>query len=372
MTAKISACSPPVPKYSFFTEPVLRVLGRRTLYQPNVIIKLDDALRDEVLTEAGFDPAKLPDHWVATRKSKTPAGIDTNVTTAYRFLHHDTHQGRHGQAWALRLGRNKWALSELGVVEAKRLDKLKAKTEAKAKAKAKRQPNKANATSLWLTKHLTPEPGSAESKLMRMMKAAVAKKCPVSASMDQVEDHVQQCFLRLIRRDSLRKRLEDGCNITYTHIATYAVRSAYTDVRDAGTEPLCREMFGARTEKERRDKAEAAKKKEQPMAVFARTENVVINAQRELVDVTDPSASVAEVLAERVSFEKMWGRLQDAMKVAKPHAYGRYIGILKMQILEGCSVKEIAEVEGVSPYRAQTMLQEARRAVRSAGRSFIV
>ena len=364
MTAKIDACSPPIPKYSSFTEPVVRVLGRRTQFQPNVVVKLDDALRAEVLTEAGFDPDNLPDHWVATRKSKTPAGIDTNILNAYRFLHHHTHQGRDGQAWGVKAGRGKWGLTELGVAEARRLT---GKTR-----RAKPRTSKANATSLWLTKHLTPEPGSAESKLMRLMKAAVAKKCPVSASMDQVEDHVQQCFLRLIRRDSLRKRLEDGCNITYTHIATYAVRSAYTDVRDAGTEPLCREMFGARTEKERRDKAEAAKKKEQPMAVFARTENVVINAQRELVDVTDPSASVAEVLAERVSFEKMWGRLQDAMKVAKPHAYGRYIGILKMQILEGCSVKEIAEVEGVSPYRAQTMLQEARRAVRSAGRSFIV
>tara|TARA_Y100000310_G_scaffold345749_1_gene469238 strand:- start:5514 stop:6614 length:1101 start_codon:yes stop_codon:yes gene_type:complete len=362
VTAKNSACLSPIPKFTFFTEPVLRVLGRRTQFRPNVVVKLDDALRAEILTEAGLDPNHLPDHWVATRKSKTPAGIDTNIATAYRFLHHHTHQGRNGQAWGLQLGRNKWGLTELGVTEARRLT-------APNKRKPKR--NKANATSLWLTKHLTPEPGSSESKLLRMMKAAVAKKCPVSASMGQIEDHVQGCFLRLIRRDSIGKLLAKGRNVTYTHIATYAVRSAYTDVRDAGTEPLLRERLGARTEKERRDRkaAEAVQEAEgTPAKVLVYADNVELSAGRELVEVMDPSAPVSDMLAERLSFEKMWGRLQDAMKQAKPHAYNRYVGILRMQILEGRSVKEIAEVEGVSPFRAATMLQEARRAVRNAGR----
>ena len=366
MSAHVNACFPPIPKYTAFIQPVLRILGRRTQFQPHIVVKLDDALRAEILTEAGHDPTALPDHWVATRKSKTPAGIDTNIAVAYRFLHHHTHQGRNGQAWGLQLGRNKWGLTELGVTEARRL------VPAPAEVKPKRaRLDRPNATSLWLTKHLTPKPGASESKLMRMMKAAVAKKCPVSASMDQVEDHVQQCFLRLIRRDSLRKRLEDGGSITYTHIATYAVRSAYTDIRDAGTEPLLREQLGARTEKERRDRAEALEANPEATLskVCIRTANVEMGEYHELVEVTDPSALASEALVERLSFEKMWGRLQTAMKVAKPHAYSRYVGILKMQILEGRSVKEIAEAEGVSPHRAATMLQEARRAVRDAGRT---
>jgi len=357
-------CPVPVPTLSVFYHPVLKVLGRRTNFEPYVLVKLDDALRGEILREAGFDPDNLPEEWVRTRRQK-PKGLDRSIGEAYRFQNLDKSYARKMRA---KQGartipsdhpqgrRGWWGLTEEGVKQAKFLSQ-----------EPKKERKKPNATSLWLTKHLTPKPGQPESRLMAMMKAAVAKKCPISASMDQIEDHVQQCFLRLIRRDALRKRIEQGQKISYTHIATYAVRSAYTDVRDAGTEPVTREMLGARTEKERSRYKEGS-----PPQMGILTPGIEMSEGHELLDVHDDTTNPAEFLTERLSFERLWTRLEDAMRASKPHAYERYVGLLRMQILDGCSVKEIAEKEGVSPHRAATMLQEARRAIRQVGRDAFV
>ena len=237
----------PVPPYTAFYDAVLVVLSELVNHQPNITIKVDDRLRDAVATEAGYPPEKWPENWIRTRTDR-PRGINSKINTAYRFLHHPTHRGRNGQAQGIKGKRNHWGLTEIGVKEARRLIALKT---LKQKAKPK-----GNVTALWLSEHLKPQPGHAVPPLLKKMRFEVSKKCRISAEMGVIDDHINQFFERIIRRDALRKRIEEGKSISYSHLATFAVRSAYTDIRDSGTNPVTREMFHARTEKERAITAE--------------------------------------------------------------------------------------------------------------------
>ena len=300
-----------------------------------------------------------PEHWTSTRTER-PNGLNARVNTAYRFLHHPSHTGRHGKAQTISGVRQQWGLTELGIRRARKLRPPEDTTKTKL-----------NVTARWLAEHLKPSLGEPNSALMKTVLHAVSRRCRISTEMNIVNDHVQECFLRLIRRDSLRKHLESGRKVTYTHIASYAVNSAFTDIRDAGTEPVTREMLGARTEKERRDLAAFLKLKEEEdegTRVGVLSKGIQIGESGDLVEVLDNRPMVSDILADRMCFEKVWHRLEKVMQVEKPHAWARYAGILRMQILEGLSVKEIATVEKVSPHRAATMLQEARRAVRTASR----
>lgn len=346
------------PSYKKFQLAVMRVVGRHTDCEFGKTVKLTQALREEIIGDAGFDPKNLPEAWVRGRRLKTPAGIDTNVATAYRFLHHHTHQGRHGNAWTVQAGRGQWGLSEKGVIEARKLLRL-------AGASSRRKPNQ---TSIWLHEHLRPEHGEAESALIRIMKAAVAKKCRVSCEMQIVDDHVQECLLRLIRRDSLRSRIEAGRKITPSHIATYAVRSAYTDIRDAGTEPITRVMLGARTQREReRLKEQSESGGQETLQVSFTGNGLVFDENKQFVDMRDAAPNASEVLADRRRFEQMWARLGEVLAESVPKAADRYLSVLKMQIVDGYTIKEIAAAENVSPVRANKMLAAARRVVRRAG-----
>jgi hypothetical protein len=349
--------SPPIPGILPFYGPILIVLGRRTNYQPDVLIKVTDEFRDEVLREAGFDPDNLPEEWIRTRKQKTPAGLNTRMMAAYRFWHHPKKRGR-GGAKTISGKSGMWGLTDLGVAEAKKL---------------KPKPNQ---TARWLNEHLTPERGKGESDLMRIVRATVSRKCRKSADLGIVEDHIQQYFMRLIHRNGLRKKLEAGQKITYTHIASYAVNSAITDIRDASTNPVTREAMGARTSQERAVYATQAtlnvhviKAKRSGLLEETKARREAVGDGRSgLYEIEDQGAMSADALTERLNFEKIWSRLATVMRKAKPNAGDRYVGILKMQLVEGLSVKEIAAAEKVSHHRAATMLQEARRAVRSVGR----
>lgn len=374
-------CGSPVPTYTFFQPAVLIVLATRTGFQPGVTVPLNDELRRAIIREAGIDPDGLPPDWVRNRKSKAPPGIDRNINVAYRFLHWKTKSGRHGKARTLAGVPGQWGLTELGVVEARALvpevpaptpalitPEVPAPTPVRTPKRVER-----NLTAKWLDKHLTPPPGQTESRLYRHIRSTLAKTCRISASMDLLDDHVNQFIIRLIRRDSLRKKLEAGDRIRYSSIASYAVNSAYTDIRDFGTDAVTREMFGARTGKERRELSEWCDKRSQgEVGPTIRSQKDSDIQWNESGDLHWKDSGTKDLIADRLHFEKVWTRLEDALKTAKPGAWERYSGILKMQIVEDLPVKEIARREQVSPHRAATMLQEARKVIRAVGRDNLI
>ena len=65
-----------------------------------------------------------------------------------------------------------------------------------------------NVTANFLGRRLM-ETGGYQGSFMRTLRSAVMSNLPVSAAVGMVDDHIQNCFVRLIFRDSLKKRLAD-------------------------------------------------------------------------------------------------------------------------------------------------------------------
>ena len=227
-----------------------------------------------------------------------------------------------------------------------------------------------NVTAQWLNLHLTPEEGQTSSKLMDHLRAKLSRKCTHSSKLGIIDEHIAHYVANLIHRDALCSRIKDG-SISYSYVATYAVRSAYSEMRDFATDALTREVTGARTAKERAEKARREAEQENLIPVRKKTDKVTKTRRDDVSysewDVSDQGDSVSD-LEDRLHFEKVWSRLEDVMRAAKPKSWQRYCNLLKMQIVDDLPVKKIAEIDGVSAPRAATMLQEARMTVRSAGR----
>jgi len=345
------------PFQSFFRDAVLRFLGRQTSNTAGVPVRLTRVEHHEIIRESGLDPNALPDGYVLKEQGGSPnKGVYAQVRKALHYLSHP----RRIKVPLIVSGprRKEWALTEAGVQVLPGLAGT-------------------NMTARWVKEHLTPQPGEKAPPLLKLLRSSLAQRCPVSASAGQIEDHIQEFILRFIQRDGLRSRLLGGKKITYTHLATYATRSAYNDIRNRATEPVCREVFGARTEQERKKAKELAKEREEE----GRTESGPVPGRKVtaeggacggsrtegLLYIQDPSATHDDLWAARRSFERVWVRISEAMRKSKPRAWKRYLGLLWLQLVEGLSVKEIASLEGVTDVRAATMIQEAKKAVRPSG-----
>jgi len=320
-----------------FQEPMLRTLAKATRFKPGDFVDCGPVILD-TLRDMGHDPDNLPNDWILGSKK----GIARCVREAFRFAHRDwkeplTMKGdKPGQ----------WGLTRKGVAKAKNL----------------MGGNGRNLTSAYLDQRFS-DTGGMNGQLMLLLRSCVAKKLPVSATTGIVDDHIHNCILRLVQRDSLRERLLSGRLVPDTLLASYVVRSGYTDIRKMGTEPVCRELYGAKTERER-EKGLKRNPLTDPRLVWGPG-----SGSDESLTVTDIEDTVsldpAQKVMDEVDFEVIWADVEEAVKSRKPKAWARYLGVIKMR-LDGWPVKEIAEAEGVSPYRAASIMAEARRCVRDA------
>lgn len=207
--------------------------------------------------------------------------------------------------------------------------------------------------------------GGRTSPLYRAVVSALANKLRVSAATGMVHDHAQEFFAKLIHRNSLRGRLANGQGIPDSLIASWAVRSGRNDARGMGTNPVCRELYGARTDRERRVGVT-------PLAVPSSGEATAVRAvfrrddhgRATVADLAE-SRDVEQSVLDGMEFEAMWGQLEQVMARKKPQAWRRYAGIVRKRA-EGWSLQEIADGEGVSHHRAASMLAESRLVLREA------
>ena len=211
-----------------------------------------------------------------------------------------------------------------------------------------------NVTAKWLNDQLKFKRGEPERQLHRKMRIALSKRLPVSANTDQIEDHIQNFLLRVIRRDAFAKILMDGRTLPHSKVVAYCVNSGRTDARDMGKEPVCREMFGARTEKERRLRAVDG-----ATPAFGDPSVGEWDTDGNLVLPEGAPMTEEEVL----DFDAIWSRIETIVYDRKPQAWERYAGLLALK-MQGYTTREIADKEGVSRNRVASMLAEARRHVR--------
>lgn len=336
------------PTQSAFRDPLLLALGRATRFKPHTHMPLW-VVTPYTLKLYGYDPNDPP----FPRKGRKPEGLDRKIQVLCLYLKREDKWDRRKTPLTERGERGQWALTEAGVEQALRLES------------PKHRRNPTNLTARWLGDELHHPDGMERSPLYLSMARAIASKCSVSAATQQVDDHISGCIAKLIHRDSLRNRIMLGRSLSHSHICTYAVRSAWTDARDNATNPVCRELHGARTETERAKMEET--KSSGPRVLDPR---VTFSTEDGVTQLLDIAADDSDDVVDNLHFESLWGRVLDTIRVGKPKSYDRYIEVLKIK-LQGGNSTDIAMAMGVSASRATSMMAEARRVLqdaRSAGK----
>ena len=224
--------APARPTASAFFDPLVYLLGKHSGFRPYVGVQhhlvLDDAIK-----LAGFGPETE----VKTKdtSSKRRDGVYRRVHFAWRnqMAAYCGSRTPYTARPIAASGSGEWALTEEGAKRAKELrkhyDGMVVMTTA-------------NTTGKFI--------GANFEKLYDRAIKYLGHKLPRSNNFNLVEDHVMGWFERVIRRDGLRRRLDEGRRPAPSQICAWALNGAYTDIRNNGHEPVCRVFHGALTLKE--------------------------------------------------------------------------------------------------------------------------
>lgn len=316
-----------------FVVPMLRAMGKLSGHTLNSMNR-HEAVR-ATLIEAGYDPDNLPPNWAALSSNGQPMILESLRSLA-----------RSMKTLIARTKRNTWALTLVGLQRAAKYNGVPLPTIVEPEPVP--VPTGPNLTSQWLAEHLTPPKGEQDSELMLILKGALTKHMPISARRGIIEDHIQNFMVRVIRRDSFAAMLQAGEPMLYSKVASYCVNSSRSDARDMGTDPVCREMLGARTDKERRQPPPP----EPP--------EVTVHMS---YGWSDPTTMMSD---PNQDFEAVWNRLEDAVMERRPRAWKLYAPVLRLKA-EGFSAQEIAEQQGTTRSHITKMIASGRQVLKEAG-----
>jgi len=314
--------SPHLPPPSAFFDDVVKALGELTDFRRHNTVPCEDVVR-LTLEKAGYDPDNLPDDW-------TLPLIRRKIHQAFR---QQTNRGRRSMksrhlVFTEYGKRGFWKLTRRGVDHSKDLQGLSGKNE----------------TAIWLQQQ--------GAGIIEKMRSTLRRKLPVSATMELIDDHVNNFIVRLIRRDSIRKLRDKGKRVVPSKIVSYCVRSAYTDIRSWGVDAHCRTMMGARTEQNRKNGDDTRDRA--PLG-----EDVIIvrdskgHATFDYVD-HDGGFMGAHIAA---GIDELRGRVVDDFMGSHPEDWQDYAEVMDM-MTDGLEVAQIAEFKGV-PYRTASRMVRA-------------
>lgn len=320
----------PLPSTTVFHDHLLVTMSQRTGQNPAKGVSPTEAI-EEVLAKAGYDQKNLPAGW--SKWESNGKGLYTRVLWTAKVLR--------VKGWMLKGNESPekglWYITPAGITAAEPL----------LPPPPVEEEFKRNTTAEWFNQHLTPGRGHAEAPLLSQMKAALRRHLPVSHRAGMVEDHVHTYIERAIRRDAFARHLQEG-KLTYGQVTAYCVNSGRSDARNMGTDPVCRELLGARTEQERRKGRSLV------------DEDATIPMDTDGNPIFPESASEHSSDAE---FQGVWKRIEMRVMERKPKAGERYANLLLLKV-QGLSLDEIAKAEGVSRNRAASMLADVRKMLR--------
>ena len=340
----------PRPTASFFHNFVLLAIGRLSRWTAYVSVPHHDVIA-ETLRLASIDP--LTTTWPLKGRRGLHRVIGFAVRNQCR-----AHCGSRPALCTI-LGSGQWALTALGVEAAQDLQQ-----------QPDTQPDAGgpNTTSRWLEQHYKP--------LYERLHSYLGRELPRSRELNKVDDHIHNFLSHLIRRDSLRSRLEAGKNISYGQVCAWARPSAVTDLRGEGTEPVCR-LHGALTQREQDlDLYDPMGWTEQVIPTTINTIDGVlgVNTYASHDDdgvVADPMSFVvadddveAEVLDEDAFNEalKAVGAALEA-EISEEADPDLHMDVLKDRFILGMTVREIAEKHDVHRNVMTVAMSRIRRAV---------
>lgn len=336
------------PSASHFIPSLLHQLHQATGGQVGVFVTDKPVLRATLL-EAGFDFTRLSQYgqpsegwylWGLHRPH--PDGMARRAWRALQQLQH-----KQPVPLVVKGPHCLWGLTEAGVEAAKAL------------------PRGSNLTATYLGCRMT-DTGGPTGTFYNTLAYAVTKKLPLSANRDRINDHIQTFLAKLITRDSLRGKLLAGERIQDSLLGTYAVRSAYSDCRDWGTEPIEREFYGARTETERyrervRDQETEPEEQETPLWGVPEVGPLVTHFtdQEGEWDVEDLAGSAkAGLVDDRITWEAIWSQVRATLKARH---IGQAAEILRLHGHEDMTVDEIGVQMGLPTHRVSVLLAKAQK-----------
>jgi len=338
---------PPLPTPRALFNAVIAVLGRMTRYRPNVTIVPKTAY-DAILKWAGYDLSDLPAHFLP--------GQVTNKDSIYRKIQFamryqsatDRAKSRLPTLTRYDNGRQ-WGLTALGISLARELNGKS------------RHPN--NETEAWFEDNW--------DNVYDALTNAVRRKLPASATMDLVEDHVHSYIEKSIRLNSLRKLLATGKSIPRSKVASYCVRSAFTEIRGWGVDAHCRAMRGALTERNRQDIAKAVAARNGGRVWWPRmsegigyeTSGQGEDEQRGLVVVDQRDDHT--VVEDTVDYERIMARVEAVLQEKRPESWKRYAEVVRL-LADEQPTKLIAERLELTRYQASQVIGEVRKVLQAA------
>lgn len=341
--------APSRPTATTFHQSVVYLLGKLSGWKPYVSVPAKDVL-DDALRLVGIDPDTTD--WQLEGRDGLYRRVGRAVRNQCR-----THCGNRPALTTI-FDKNEWAVTAVGLVEAKR---LKATFEGQIQLSSG-----PNLTAKWIEENYRA--------LYERLHSYLGRKLPKSAARNKVEDHIQTFFTNLINRDGLRSRLEEGKSIPYSQVCAWAKRSSISEFRDEGTEPICRLHDGALTKKEQGDYDPSNWTTTIVPRTINQSENLGVNVYADdsngdapvetmdyLADETDVEAEVLDEDAFHEALKAVGAALQAEISEDKDPDF--HTQLVRDRFIDGLTVKEIAEKYGIDRNKATVALGRIRKAV---------
>lgn len=187
----------------------------------------------------------------------------------------------------------------------------------------------------------------------------LAQKLPASSLNNLVGDHVQEFLMHMVMRDSLAKQIRQHLPIRPSSLLVFCTRSAYNDLRDMAQEPVCRQMIGAKTELEVQG---IVKRKTHLCGDSTIT---VVNQKSESGDDSLPEMCVVasaptDSIESMEAFDMFWARLQPILENQMGEDKGRQALAISRKVVDGLSIREAGEEEGIDLKVATALYTKAR------------
>ena len=222
----------------------------------------------------------------------------------------------------------------------------------------------ANRTAQHLKDRITKTGGN-DGSFMRALTAELSSRLRVCAATGQIEDHINNFFMRFIARDALRVRLENNEKITDRELISYAVRSSFNDIRGDGTEPVTREFYQASTETERKKQVRRGTLSDSRLVYdhhdVDNEDTHNFSSQARWVDLRDDhSSATAAALEDRVAFGELWEKVERRSRYCE--IWQRH-GQRLLQRAEGLTHQEIGKIEGLPVQKVLDQCAVARASI---------
>jgi len=229
-----------------------------------------------------------------------------------------------------------------------------------------------NLTAKWIEKQGQP--------LIDQLRVWLGGKMRRSQVLGQVEDHVQQFLLNMIKRDSLREALLTGDKISFAKVKGYAHNQGRTDTRDASRNPVCRAIHGALTPKEVKEyrvrkpltvrSTQPSKAHENPNFTWAANSDGLNEGATVPMEAVEDETTVSMV-EQKLAFDAGFAAVEDILRRRAPQNAEQYKQVLYNRIVLEMTVREISEHMKITRNQAASLLRTAKNIIqreREAGR----